>query len=184
MAKIFNRELTSAATFDKNAFEELLKKMQDFIPLVRSVENDVLLCELTKYSVYMRKNKVLQFKTHIANNEVYEALHLSVETVQTLLGVGQFFKNALEQCTIQRRVFPDYDNFIDAVAFEIMSNGGGDDRNFDQTILKMIEERYESSPILYEILLKMPQTLRYHIQNRIGYFREHNDYNCSLLGQV
>ena len=69
VVKIFNPQLTRAATFTKTEFDELIRKLQDYISLVRNVENEVLLCELTKYSVYMCKNKIQKLLSGIKRNE-------------------------------------------------------------------------------------------------------------------
>ena len=74
-------------------------------------------------------------------------------------------------------MFPIYDVFIHIAALEIIENGGGDDKKFDDTVLDIITNRCKSSRVSFEIFLKLPQTFRDHVQNMITYFRENNDYN-------
>ena len=71
-SKIWSRN----ALFVKDEFGELAKKLREYIPLVRNVGCDMFLCDIANYSVFVCKNKVLNFKP--VNEEVYEPLHLSV----------------------------------------------------------------------------------------------------------
>ncbi|KAJ3654290.1 hypothetical protein Zmor_013486 [Zophobas morio] len=175
--KLHNPQLTSAAWFVKDEFGELVKKLREYMPLVRNVGCDMFLCDIGKYSVYVCKNRVIKFEP--VNEDVYEPLHLSVDTVQTFLSLSEFFSSLLEQFSIQRRVFPKYDAFIDSTVFEIMgddNNNVRDDRTFEQTALHIINS-FQNNQILYEIYLKMPCTFKHHVQSRIAYCKEHNTYN-------
>ena len=70
---------------------------------MRNIENAVFLCELTKYDVYVCKNKVLQFQPRMAKHAC-DVLYLSVESGLNLVSLSDFFKSLLEQCSILRSV--------------------------------------------------------------------------------
>nr|XP_015840003.1 PREDICTED: uncharacterized protein LOC103314788 [Tribolium castaneum] len=150
--KISNPQLTAATSFIKSEFEEFVKKMRDYAYVITDVDKEIPMCELKNYRVVLCKNKSLGFIPKF--EDVYKPSYLSVETVQNVISVSDLFFNLLDQRIIKQSYYNNYEHFIDTVALDILQNGGGEEKEFENTVKRLIVERFESSSVLYEIFFK------------------------------
>ena len=135
VVKIFNAQNTSAVVFNQGEFSEFLKKMTEFVPLVRDIEFDVFLCELQKYKTFISKKKVINFQAKF--RDVYQPMYLSVETLQTILNTSSLFLTLLRERTCKENFYVNYEMFVNNLSL----HGGGDDKLFDSTAFNFIKTK-------------------------------------------
>ncbi|KXZ75883.1 uncharacterized protein LOC135265575 [Tribolium castaneum] len=182
LLKIHNPELTSAISFSIETFEEFLKEMSKIFESREEEDEEVeeisvpegqMLCMLSGYVVVVCRYNTLQFIP--SQPSVYKGIYLSLNTIKTVVNMGEHLLNLLHARRIQYKFYPCYDSFINNVALDVMENGC---KNLSQKLYDIIKNRYEQNATLYEIVLKLPMNVKTAVEGRIQYYRENNDYNC------
>ncbi|KAJ3651485.1 hypothetical protein Zmor_017523 [Zophobas morio] len=169
--KMYNPSLTAAAVFNHQEFIEFLEKLEVTEDKIRDIPKDVMLFETRKHDVILKKGMVLQFKS-TSEEDVYQSLFLQHATIGTLLALKKYFLGHLRQRAFKQKLLPDYDQFVTNVALHLMEHGNSDsDKGVDKAILTIIQDTYEHDPMLYDMWMKTPYTIKSHIEKKLSHFR-------------
>ncbi|RZC41519.1 hypothetical protein BDFB_006524 [Asbolus verrucosus] len=160
--RISNPQLTAAILFELPDFKEFLAK-------------DTPVGELKNYHILVSPYQVVQFRPKNIT-DVYKPLYLVLDTVRTVLDLGEHLLNLMETRRIKNKCYPNYERFILNVALHIMEHGSN--RDMEKLWFNMIRDHHESDQTLYELCLKLPLTMKKKVDAKISYFMEHNDFNC------
>ena len=172
VVKIHNPQLTAAVIFDDEEYDDFVKKLGRKIAEIRSVNytGDADVFSTRRHNVtFQFKEKV--FKISCSEEDVHKPLYVKNDTLLKIHKHNSYFQALLSKRISARR--PIYDIFINDVALHVMENNNA---SIEEALLDVISKGYAEDWILHEMCMKTPHTLIYHVNKRIKYFREHNDY--------
>ncbi|KAJ3659037.1 hypothetical protein Zmor_010746 [Zophobas morio] len=172
VVKIHKPQLTAAVIFDDEEYDDFVKKLGRKIAEIRSVDytGNADVFSTRRHNVtFQLKEKV--FKISCSEEDVHKPLYFKNDTLLKIHKHKAYFQSLLSKRISARR--PIYDIFLNDVALHVMENNNA---NIEESLLDVISKGYAEDWNLNEMCMKTPHALIYHVNKRIKYFRDHNEY--------